>query len=694
MFHPIIFKPQILLFQLIVLTGLFSGCSTVSTSKNNPVSGEFLCLNDSPEFLAKPSTDAVAMAYFSLGLNRELQKDYLGAIDAFQQAIRSDADNDALYMIASERLIQANRIEDAFTLLHQLVKKQPGNGTAHRWLAKLYLRQGDSGKAREEIMKAVNCLPRSEQIYLEALQLALKEQDIPLSLAILRKANLHAERPIKSTELLVRLLVSETKQSHDATSLVRAEEERNQILAKAIEDFPDIHTFSLIKAALSIEVDRWDDVFATYSELDTRNKGSEDIRQIILIHAIQTLDGGAPAVRRFGKELNHHLSSSLTYYLLGLYNELTREPEDAQLAYKKALDLDDTNLATLRKLALLSYQNGQIFKATTLLEQVLTLYPDDPEALLLAGQIALGAKDYPKARLYFERRIYRAKQGAEIQNPAELYAQLSMAYFAVEESNQLLGDALVNASEQPGSMEWAWQFQVRQIFLTRETNDDAAKHMETSLIELLEDLTDRLPENPEVEWLLGRTYSFQKNYRKAVQAYERYKELATNHPESEFWLNDEYFFDLAAAYERMGKIEESVQTFQDILSKSPNHHPSLNYVSYMWAERGENLDQAELYVKRALRLDPENGSYLDTLGWIYYQQGNFQAAHRELLRAAELEPEESVIAEHLGDVVMKLNRPWEARSYYRIALMLDPAERFEIVRESLDNADRKLSAQF
>jgi tetratricopeptide (TPR) repeat protein len=156
-------------------------------------------------------------------------------------------------------------------------------------------------------------------------------------------------------------------------------------------------------------------------------------------------------------------------------------------------------------------------------------------------------------------------------------------------------------------------------------------------------------------------------------------------------LNEEYYFDLAAAYERAGDLEKSMALFAQIIKEHPNHHPSLNYLAYMWAERAENLDSALDYVKRALVLDPENGAYLDTLGWIYYQQQAYKAAYRELLRAAEVIPDDPVVTEHLGDVLMQLGRPWEARAYYRISLSLDPAERTEIVQNALEKADRAVS---
>lgn len=695
MWITLISKPRVLVCYLIVLTGFFSGCSTLSRSEKVLVGGDFLRMQDVKYHPATPSANSQSMAYFSLGLHRELQGDYRGAIDAFQEAIRNDPANDALYMIASGRLVQADRTEDAKRLLQELIELQPDNGVAHRWLAKLYLQEGFVDKAREEMMLAVNSLPDSEQVYMEALQLALQEKDLELALEILRKANLHAERPVKSTELLLQFLEGEINRSPDIKSLVNLEAERNQILEKAIEDFPETEIFTFIQAERYIDQSKWGPALKSYTELDKRKNATPEIREKILIHAIRSLGGGRQGVRSLRKALHNHQDSGFVYYLSGLLNEMTDDSAAAMDDYKKAYELEKNHYATLLKLALLKYQSNQTQEAVRFVEDVLISHPNDPDAVFLAGRIFLATEDYERARKYLQKRIYLSLQGAEIEEPEILYAQFSMALLALEEESQLIADTMVKASEEPGYLEWIWRFQLGSIYVTRERDEGEAKHMQAFLIELLEDLADRLPENPEVEWLLGRMYGTQKEYSKMLQAYQRYENLAKNHPSPEIWLTDSFYFDLAAAYERTGQLENSEELFEKIITGNPQHHPSLNYLAYMWAERSENLDQAEHYVKRALAMEPDNGSYLDTLGWIYYQQGKFKIALRELLRSAELEPDQPVILEHLGDVLMKLSRPWEARGYYRIALILDKNnDRREIVEKALQRAEIEISNQF
>jgi tetratricopeptide (TPR) repeat protein len=93
----------------------------------------------------------------------------------------------------------------------------------------------------------------------------------------------------------------------------------------------------------------------------------------------------------------------------------------------------------------------------------------------------------------------------------------------------------------------------------------------------------------------------------------------------------------------------------------------------MWVERSENLDEASQLIRRALDMEPSNGAYIDSLGWLFFRQGKFDEALTELLRAAELLSEpDAVVFEHLGDTFDKLGRKAEAVLYWQKALQLNP----------------------
>ena len=112
----------------------------------------------------------------------------------------------------------------------------------------------------------------------------------------------------------------------------------------------------------------------------------------------------------------------------------------------------------------------------------------------------------------------------------------------------------------------------------------------------------------------------------------------------------------------------------------------------MWIERSENLEEAGQLIHRALELEPANGAYIDSLGWLYFKQGKFNEALTELLRAAELLPEpDAVVFEHIGDACDKLGRKAEAVLYWQKALQLDPQSKD--VGAKLDKAAEKVAKQ-
>jgi tetratricopeptide (TPR) repeat protein len=142
-------------------------------------------------------------------------------------------------------------------------------------------------------------------------------------------------------------------------------------------------------------------------------------------------------------------------------------------------------------------------------------------------------------------------------------------------------------------------------------------------------------------------------------------------------------FLLGAAYERTGKRDKAVAELRRVVGLAPDFHPALNYLGYTLAEAGQSLDEALKLTRRAVALDPDNGAYVDSLGWVYYQLGRYEAAREYLERAARLEPEDATLQEHLGDVYVALGQKERAREAYQRSLELDD-DNAEQVRRKLD----------
>ena len=132
----------------------------------------------------------------------------------------------------------------------------------------------------------------------------------------------------------------------------------------------------------------------------------------------------------------------------------------------------------------------------------------------------------------------------------------------------------------------------------------------------------------------------------------------------------------------------------DLLRKSialdpANAAEAYNYLGFMWADHNMQLDEAEEMIKRALEIEPNNGSYLDSLGWAKFRKGKFDQALADLLRAAKsMGREDPVVFEHIGDAYLKLDRVPEALEAWQKALALDPknkklAEKIESTKATL-----------
>lgn len=127
-------------------------------------------------------------------------------------------------------------------------------------------------------------------------------------------------------------------------------------------------------------------------------------------------------------------------------------------------------------------------------------------------------------------------------------------------------------------------------------------------------------------------------------------------------------FTLAAAYERAGDHAQGIARMREVLALNPDNASALNFIGYTLTEQDQDLDEAERLLHRALELRPETGAFLDSLGWLFFHRRDYGRAVTTLEHAAALEPDEPVIAEHLGDAYLGVQRPREALAAYRRAL--------------------------
>ncbi len=109
-------------------------------------------------------------------------------------------------------------------------------------------------------------------------------------------------------------------------------------------------------------------------------------------------------------------------------------------------------------------------------------------------------------------------------------------------------------------------------------------------------------------------------------------------------------YDLAMLLERQGDLDGMERELRRIISLDPTHAHAYNALGYTLADRSVRLDEAEQLVQRALQLEPNDAAILDSMGWVYFRQGNFPQAVEYLGRAWRLRPE-AEIGVHLGEAL-------------------------------------------
>ena len=139
-----------------------------------------------------------------------------------------------------------------------------------------------------------------------------------------------------------------------------------------------------------------------------------------------------------------------------------------------------------------------------------------------------------------------------------------------------------------------------------------------------------------------------------------------------FPQNADMHYVLGTILEKTKRFDESIRSMEKVLEIDPQNADALNFIGYTYADRGIHLDQAEQLILQALKIKPDSGYILDSLGWVHFRKGQYDSALKNLKRALELLPDDANVMEHLGDVYFKIGRETEAQNYYRKALQIDP----------------------
>jgi tetratricopeptide (TPR) repeat protein len=282
------------------------------------------------------------------------------------------------------------------------------------------------------------------------------------------------------------------------------------------------------------------------------------------------------------------------------------------------------------------------------LEDLIAEDPSDLDAQLRMALIHGEQKEYPQA---IERLngILKAR-------PAELKVRDYLAYIYEEskDTQKALDTYTFNVQLDPSFTEGHLHLGVLYYRLKRfpEANEHLGRAIALN------------PKQPESHIVQGLAYLQQEQYEKSTEVF---LEGIRHNPK-----NADLHFNLGTAYDKLNRFDDVVLAMETAIKLDPHHADALNYLGYSYADRGIRIDQAISLTKQAVALKPENGYYVDSLGWAFFKSGQLAEALVELKRAAALVGDDPVIYEHLGDIYAKQQRISDAREAWLHALELDP----------------------
>ena len=127
-------------------------------------------------------------------------------------------------------------------------------------------------------------------------------------------------------------------------------------------------------------------------------------------------------------------------------------------------------------------------------------------------------------------------------------------------------------------------------------------------------------------------------------------------------------FALAAILERRGDVDGAVALMRRLLAADPENASARHFIGYVWADRGVRLDEAKALLDQALALRPDEGAFLDSMGWLLLRRGDARGAVTWLERALAQSPGEPEILDHLAEAYDRAGRKADALEAWTQAL--------------------------
>ncbi|MGA2135458.1 MAG: tetratricopeptide repeat protein [Bryobacteraceae bacterium] len=615
---------------------------------------------------AAPSSDKASAYYnFAMGhLYAELagvygnRSEYVSkSIEHYRQALKLDPGASFLFEELTDLYIQSGRLKEAVTEAEDILKREPNNLDARRLLGRIYTRMiGDTqgGKINEEMLhsateqyqKIVDKDPKdieswltlgrlyrtasnsvdAEKAYSQVLAIDPNNEDALTGLAIVYS-------DVGDTRKAIEKLQAVTKKDPNPRTLAA--------LASSYEQLQDYRSAA--------------DVLQKALDLDPENSRVKHALAMDLLRS-KNFDEALKYYTEFTEDDPHDWDAFLR--LAEIYNE-KRDYAKSREFLTKAKAIDPENLEVRYYEVDMLEREGHTDQAIEALKSVLKDterggYSDEQKATRInllerLGELYRGANQNQAA-------VDTFRQMADLEPDAgsRSSAQIIETYRAAKDYKNARAEADAALRKYPDDRT------IKLVNASLLADMGKVDQAVSQLRALLKGDHDR-----ETQLAIAQIYEKAKRFEDMAKPLDAAEKLSETKPEKET-----VHFMRGAMYERLKQYDGAETEFHKVLELNADNASALNYLGYMFADRGVRLDEAQKLISRALELEPDNGAFLDSLGWIYFRENRLDDAERALTRAlAKSETgQDPTVHDHLGDVYLKLGKTKDAIIQWQASL--------------------------
>jgi tetratricopeptide (TPR) repeat protein len=683
---------------------MMSVVATAAVSQTSPTSSPDANSSDAKATQSSPRKVDKSAAYYHYTLAHMYEEMVTAygrsdlatkATEEYRLAIEADPSSEFLTSALAELYVKTGRIADAVKEAQDIIKRDPKNLEAHKLLGRIYLRSlGDmpGGSGSDNILKLA--IDQYEQI------VKLDPDSVDDHLLLGRLYRLNNDLQKGEAELKTAIKLDPNSEEAVTTLAMLYTDEGDTVHAlKVLSSIPDSARSAKLYAALG----------AAYEQRKDYKSAIDAFR-----HAIVLDRDNLDAIRGLAENLlnDGQLDAALEQYKV----IADSNPEDAQTYVRMA--------EIYRRQAKYDLALENLKKAETLVPDTM----DVPYSMASVYQAQGRYDDAIKLLQDLVKRTEKSEAGssqADRNNRAIFIERLGMVYreqenytAAVDTFRKMLplGDENARSGYQEmidtyrEAKQWPQATAVAKEAVQKMPDDrdlrmvlDAQLADTGELDKSVADIRSMLkggPEDREVYLRLGIIFTRAKRYDDALQALAKAEQLSAK-PDDKGYVS----FLRGDLYQREKMFDQAETEFKKVLTTTgptdPQSAATLNYLGYMNADRGVKLEESLNYIKQALTFEPNNGAYLDSLGWAYFKLGKYDQAEENLTKAEAHMGTDPTVQEHLGDLYQKMGRLKLAAAHWDRAVQewnkTVPAEQdseaFAKVQQKLDAAKVKLAKE-